>query len=222
MQPIEPSPGISHVPDVLLLSASNHAFRVYEDIEPTQGGPTATSQLQRQNAVDMPATQQPSHQPREPAVPEKQRKMSTKSASSAPPVPTTRRPSDVIPSRLRSLTDTSEPPPVPSTRRPYQCDNTVPNTLRFRSLSEDSPMQVTGFTNTGPLGFDSGRDDPPALVPRVRRPLNRSLSENRSDFPSMLPISGQENALYSNVTPISETSEDSITENNEDGTDADG
>ena len=110
MEPIESSPRISHVPDVLPLSASNHAFRVYEDIEPLQGGPTATSQLQRQNAVDMPATQQPSHQPCEPAVPEKQRKMSTQSASSARPVPTTRRTFDVIPSRLRSLTDTSEPP----------------------------------------------------------------------------------------------------------------
>ena len=226
MEPLESSPRISHVPDVLPLSASNHAFRVYEDIEPLQGGPTATSQLQRQNAVDMPATQQPSHQLREPAVPEKQRKMSTQSASSAPLVPTTRRPSDVIPSRRRSFerssTDTSEPPPVPSTRRPSQCDTTAPNTRRFRSLSEDSPMQVTGFTNTRPLVFGSGRDDPPALVHRVRRPSNGSLSENRSDFPSMLPISGQEKAFYSNITPISETSEEFITENNEDDTDADG
>ena len=89
-------------------------------------------------------------------------------------------------------------------------------------LGQDSPMQVTGFTNTGPLVFGSGRDDPPALVPRVRRPSNGSLSENRSDFPSMPPISGQEKPLYSNMTPISETSEDFITENNEDDTDADG
>ena len=215
MQPIESSPRISHAPDVLPLSTSNHA---YEDIELPQGGPTATSQLQRQNAVDMPATQQPSHQPREPAVPQKQRKMSTQSASTAPPAPAARRPSDVIPSRLRSLTDTSEPPPVPSTRRPSLCDTTVPNTHRFRSLSEDSPMQVTGFTNTGALVFGSGRDDPPALVPRVRRPSNGSLSENRSDFSSMIPISGQEKALYSNITPISETSE----EHNKDDTDADG
>ena len=164
MEPIESSPRIYHVPDVLPLSASNHAFRVYEDIETPQGGQSAKSQLQRQNAVDMPATQQLSHQPREPAAPEKQRKMSTQSASSAPPVPTTRRPSDVIPSRRRSfersLTDTSEPPPVPSARRPSQCDTTAPNTRRFRSLSEDSPMQVTGFTNTRPLVFGSGRDDP--------------------------------------------------------------
>ena len=83
-------------------------------------------------------------------------------------------------------------------------------------------MQVTGFTNTGPLVFGSGRDDPPALVPRVRRPSNGSLSENRSDFPSMIPISGQEKALYSNITPISETREDFTTEHNEDDTDADG
>ena len=193
---------ISHVPDVLPLSASNHAFRVYEDIEPLQGAPSATSQLQRQNAVDMPATQQPSHQPREPAVPQKQRKMSTQSASTAPPAPAARRPSDVIPSRLRSLTDTSEPPPVPSTRRPSQWDTTVLNTHRFRSLSEDSPMQVTGFTNTRPLVFGSGRDDPPAVFPRVRRPSNGSLSENRSNLSSMLPVSGQEKALYSNITPI--------------------
>ena len=110
MEPIESSPRIFHGPDVLPLSTSNHAFRVHEDIEPLQGGPTATSQLRRQNAVDMPATQQPSHPPCEPAVPEKQRKMSTQSASSARPVPTTRRTFDVIPSRLRSLTDTSEPP----------------------------------------------------------------------------------------------------------------
>ena len=202
MEPIESSPRIYHVPDVLPLSASNHAFRVYEDVKPPQGGQSAKSQLQRQIAVDMPATQQLSHQPPEPAAPEKQRKMSTQSASSAPPVPTTRRPSDVIPSRQRSferrLTDTSEPPPVPSTRRPSQCDTTAPNTRRFRSLSEDSPMQVTGFTNTGPLVFGSGRDDPPALVPRVRRPSNGSLSENRSDFPSTLPISGQEN-LYAAI-----------------------
>ena len=204
MEPIESSPRISHVPDVLPLSASNHAFRVYEDIEPPQEGPTATSQLRRQNAVDMPAPQQPLHHPREPAVPEKQRKISIQSASSAPPLPTTRRPFDVITSRLRSLTDITEPPPIPSTRRP------------FRSLSEDSPMQVMGFTNTGPLVFGSGRDDPPALVPRVRRPSNGSLSEN------MIPISGHEKALYSNITPISETSEDFITENNEDDTDADG
>ena len=217
MESIESSARISHVPDVLPLSASNHAFRVYEDIEPTQGGPTATSQLQRQNAVDMPATQQPSHQPLEPAVLEKQRKMSIQSASSAPPVPATRRPS-VIPSRLRSLTDISEPPPVPNTRRPFQFDTIVTKTRRFRSLSEDSVMQATGFTNAGPLGFD----DPPALVPRVRRPSNGSLSENRSDFLFMLPISGQEKALYSNITPVSETSEDFITENNEDDTDADG
>ena len=219
MQPIESSPRISHAPDVLPLSTSNHA---YEDIELPQGRPTATSQLQRQNAVDMPATQQPSHQPREPAVLEKQRKMSTQGASSARPAPATRRPSDVIPSRLRSLSDTSEPPPVPSTRRPSQCDTTVPNTHRFRSLSEDSPMQVTGFTNTRQLVFGSGRDDPPALVPRVRRPSNGSLSENRSDFPSMIPISGQEKALYSNITPISETSEDFTAEHNEGDTDADG
>ena len=207
MQPTVSSPGISNVPDVLLFSASNPAFRVYEDIEPPQEGPT---QLHRQNAVDMPAPQQPLRHPREPAVPEKQRKISIQSASSAPPVPTTRRPFDVIPSRLRSLTDISEPPPIPSTRRP------------FRSLSEDSPMQVTGFTNTGPLVFGSRSVDPPALVPRVRRPSNGSLSENRSDFPSMLPISGQEKPLYSNITPISETSEHFITENNEDDTDADG
>ena len=207
MQPIVSSPGISNVPDVLPSSASNHA---YEDIEPPQEGPTATSQLRRQNAVDMPAPQQPLHHPREPAVPEKKRKISTQSASSAPPVPTTRRPFDVITSRLRSLTDISEPPPIPSTIRP------------FRSLSEDSPMQVTGSTNTRPLVFGPGRDYPPALVPRVRWPSNGSLSENKSDFPSMLPISGQEKALYSNVTPISETSEDFITENNESDTDADG
>ena len=74
------------------LSTSNHA---YEDIEPPQGDPTATSQLQRQNAVDIPATQQPSHQPCERAVPEKQREVITQSASSAPSVPPTRRPSDV-------------------------------------------------------------------------------------------------------------------------------
>ena len=200
MQSIVSSPGISNVPDVLPLSASNPAFRVYEDIEPPPEGPT----------VDMPAPQQPLHHPREPAVPEKKRKISTQSTSSAPPVPTTRRPFDVIPSRLRSLTDISEPPPVPSTRRPSQRDTTVPNTRRFRSLSEDSPI------------FGSGRDDPPALVPRVRRPSNGSLSENKSDFPSMLPMSGQEKALYSNITPISETSEDFITENNEGDTDADG
>ena len=42
MQPIESSPRISHAPDVLPLSTSNHA---YEDIEVPQGGPTATSQL---------------------------------------------------------------------------------------------------------------------------------------------------------------------------------
>ena len=42
MQPIESSPRISHAPDVLPLSSSNHA---YEDIELPQGGPTATSQL---------------------------------------------------------------------------------------------------------------------------------------------------------------------------------
>ena len=200
MQSIVSSPGISNVPDVLPLSASNPAFRVYEDIEPPPEGPT----------VDMPAPQQPLHHPREPAVPEKKRKISTQSTSSAPPVPTTRRPFDVITSRLRSLTDISEPPPVPSTRRPSQRDTTVPNTRRFRSLSEDSPI------------FGSGRDDPPALVPRVRRPSNGSLSENKSDFPSMLPMSGQEKALYSNITPISETSEDFITENNEGDTDADG
>ena len=200
MQSIVSSPGISNVPDVLPLSSSNPAFRVYEDIEPPPEGPT----------VDMPAPQQPLHHPREPAVPEKKRKISTQSTSSAPPVPTTRRPFDVIPSRLRSLTDISEPPPVPSTRRPSQRDTTVPNTRRFRSLSEDSPI------------FGSGRDDPPALVPRVRRPSNGSLSENKSDFPSMLPMSGQEKALYSNITPISETSEDFITENNEGDTDADG
>ena len=200
MQSIVSSPGISNVPDVLPLSASNPAFRVYEDIEPPPEGPT----------VDMPAPQQPLHHPREPALLEKKRKISTQSASSAPPVPTTRRPFDVITSRLRSLTDISEPPPVPSTRRPSQRDTTVPNTRRFRSLSEDSPI------------FGSGRDDPPALVPRVRRPSNGSLSENKSDFPSMLPISGQEKALYSNITPISETSEDFITENNEGDTDADG
>ena len=210
MQSIVSSPGISNVPDVLPLSASNPAFRVYEDIEPPQEGTTATSQLQRQNAVDMPAPQQPLHHPREPAVPEKQRKISTQSASSAPPVPTTRRPFDVITSRLRSLTDITEPPPIPSTRRP------------FRSLSEDSPMQVTGFTNTGPLVFGPGRDDPTVLVPRVRRPSNGSLSENKSDFPSMIPNSGQEKALYNNITPISETSEDFIAENNEDDTDANG
>ena len=192
MQPIVSSPGISNVPDVLPLSASNPAFRVYEDIEPPQEGPTSTSQLQRQNAVDMPAPQQPLHHPRE------QRKISTQSASSAPPVPTTRRPFDVITSRLRSLTDITEPPPIPSTRRP------------FRSLSEDSPVQV----NTGPPVFGSGRDDPPALVPRVGRLSDGSLSENKSDFPSMIPIPGQEKALYSNITPISE--------NNEDDTDADG
>ena len=187
MQATESSPRISHVPDVLPLSTSNHA---YEDIEPQEGGQTATSQLQRQNAVDMPATQQPFHHH----------------------------------PRLRSLTvtDTSKPPPVPSTRRPSRWDTTVPNTRRFRSLSEDSPMQVTGFTNTRPLVLNLGRDDPPALVPRVRRPSNGSLSENRSDFPSMIPISGQEKALYSNITPISETSEDFITENNEDDTDVDG
>ena len=200
MQSIVSSPGISNVPDVLPLSASNPAFRVYEDIEPPPEGPT----------VDMPAPQQPLHHPREPALLEKKRKISTQSASSAPPVPTTRRPFDVITSRLRSLTDISEPPPVPSTRRPSQRDTTVPNTRRFRSLSEDSPI------------FGSGRDDPPALVPRVRRPSNGSLSENKSDFPSMLPMSGQEKALYSNITPISETSEDFITENNEGDTDADG
>ena len=200
MQSIVSSPGISNVPDVLPLSASNPAFRVYEDIEPLPEGPT----------VDMPAPQQPLHHPREPAVPEKKRKISTQSTSSAPPVPTTRRPFDVITSRLRSLTDISGPPPVPSTRRPSQRDTTVPNTRRFRSLSEDSPI------------FGSGRDDPPALVPRVRRPSNGSLSENKSDFPSMLPMSGQEKALYSNITPISETSEDFITENNEGDTDADG
>ena len=200
MQSIVSSPGISNVPDVLPLSASNPAFRVYEDIEPPPEGPT----------VDMPAPQQPLHHPREPAVPEKKRKISTQSTSSAPPVPTTRRPFDVITPRLRSLTDISEPPPVPSTRRPSQRDTTVPNTRRFRSLSEDSPI------------FGSGRDDPPALVPRVRRPSNGSLSENKSDFPSMLPMSGQEKALYSNITPISETSEDFITENNEGDTDADG
>ena len=200
MQSIVSSPGISNVPDVLPLSASNPACRVYEDIEPPPEGPT----------VDMPAPQQPLHHPREPALLEKKRKISTQSTSSAPPVPTTRRPFDVIPSRLRSLTDISEPPPVPSTRRPSQRDTTVPNTRRFRSLSEDSPI------------FGSGRDDPPALVPRVRRPSNGSLSENKSDFPSMLPISGQEKALYSNITPISETSEDFITENNEGDTDADG
>ena len=200
MQSIVSSPGISNVPDVLPLSASNPACRVYEDIEPPPEGPT----------VDMPAPQQPLHHPREPALLEKKRKISTQSASSAPPVPTTRRPFDVITSRLRSLTDISEPPPVPSTRRPSQRDTTVPNTRRFRSLSEDSPI------------FGSGRDDPPALVPRVRRPSNGSLSENKSDFPSMLPISGQEKALYSNITPISETSEDFITENNEGDTDADG
>ena len=200
MQSIVSSPGISNVPDVLPLSASNPACRVYEDIEPPPEGPT----------VDMPAPQQPLHHPREPAVPEKKRKISTQSTSSAPPVPTTRRPFDVITSRLRSLTDISEPPPVPSTRRPSQRDTTVPNTRRFRSLSEDSPI------------FGSGRDDPPALVPRVRRPSNGSLSENKSDFPSMLPMSGQEKALYSNITPISETSEDFITENNEGDTDADG
>ena len=200
MQSIVSSPGISNVPDVLPLSASNPAFRVYEDIEPPPEGPT----------VDMPAPQQPLHHPHEPAVPEKKRKISTQSTSSAPPVPTTRRPFDVITSRLRSLTDISEPPPVPSTRRPSQRDTTVPNTRRLRSLSEDSPI------------FGSGRDDPPALVPRVRRPSNGSLSENKSDFPSMLPMSGQEKALYSNITPISETSEDFITENNEGDTDADG
>ena len=200
MQSIVSSPGISNVPDVLPLSASNPAFRVYEDIEPPPEGPT----------VDMPAPQQPLHHPREPALLEKKRKISTQSASSAPPVPTTRRPFDVITSRLRSLTDISEPPPVPSTRRPSQRDTTVPNTRRFRSLSEDSPI------------FGSGRDDPPALVPRVRRPSNGSLSEDKSDFPSMLPMSGQEKALYSNITPISETSEDFITENNEGDTDADG
>ena len=116
----------------------------------------------------------------------------------------------MITSRLRSLTDISEPPPVPSTRRPSQRDTTVPNTRRLRSLSEDSPI------------FGSGRDDPPALVPRVRRPSNGSLSESRSDFPSMIPMSGQEKDLYSNITPISETSEDFITENNEDDTDVDG
>ena len=185
MQPIESSSGISHVPDVLPLSTSNHA---YEDIEPQQGGQTATSELQRQNAIDMPATRQPFHHH----------------------------------PRLRSLTDTSKPPPVPSTRRPSQCDTIVPNTRRFRSLSEDSPMQVTCLTNTRPLVFGSGRDDPPALVPRVRRPSNGSLSESSSDFPSMLPISGQEKALYNNITPISEISEDFITENNEDDTDVDG
>ena len=200
MQSIVSSPGISNVPDVLPLSASNPACRVYEDIEPPPEGPT----------VDMPAPQQPLHHPREPALLEKKRKISTQSASSAPPVPTTRRPFDVITSRLRSLTDISEPPPVPSTRRPSQRDTTVPNTRRLRSLSEDSPI------------FGSGRDDPPALVPRVRRPSNGSLSENKSDFPSMLPMSGQEKALYSNITPISETSEDFITENNEGDTDADG
>ena len=212
MQSIVSSPGISNVPDVLPLSASNPALRVYEDIEPAPERPT----------VDMPTPQQPLHHPREPAVPEKKRKISTQSASSAPPVPTTRRPFDVITSRLRSLTDISEPPPVPSTRRPSQWDTTVPNTRRFRSLSEDSPMQVAGLTNTRPLVFGSGRDDPPALVPRVRRPSNGSLSENRSDFSSMISISGQEKALYSNITPISETSEDFITENNEGDTDADG
>ena len=205
MQPTVSSPGISNVPDVLPLSASNPAFRVYEDIEPPQGGPTATSQLQRQNAVNMPAPQQPLHHPREPAVPEKQRKIRTQSASSAPPLPTTRRPFDVITSRLRSLTDITEPPPIPSTRRP------------FRSLSEDSQMQVMGSTNTGP-----GRDDPPAPVPRVRPPSNGSLSENKPDFHSMIPIPRQEKALYNNVTPIPETSENFITENNEDDTDADG
>ena len=206
MEPIASSPGISHFPDVLPWSAFNRGSRVYEDIEPP---------------VDMSATRQPSHQPREPAVPEKQRKMSSQSASSAPPVPTTRRPS-VIPSRLRSLTDISEPPPVPNTRRPFQFDTTVPNTRRLRSLSEDSPMQDMGFTNTGPLVFGTGRNDPPAIVPRVEGPSNGSLSETRPDFPSMLSISGQEKALYSNMTPISETSEDSITESNEDDTDADG
>ena len=61
-----------------------------------------------------------------------------------------------------TLQNTSKPPPVPSTRRPSQWDTTVPNTRRFRSLSEDSPMQVAGFTNTRPLVFGSGRDDPPA------------------------------------------------------------
>ena len=185
MQPIESSPRISRVPDVLPLSNSNHA---YEDIEPQEGGQTATSQLQRQNAVDMPATQQPFHHH----------------------------------PRLRSLTDTSKPPPVPSTRRPSQCDTTVQNTRRFRSLSEESPVQVAGFTNTRPLVFNSGRDDPPTLVPRVRRPSNGSLSESRSDFPSMIPMSGQEKDFLSNITPISETSEDFITENNEDDTDVDG
>ena len=57
-QPTESSPRISHVPDVLPLSTSNHA---YEDIEPQQGDQTATSELQRQNAVNMPPTQQPFH-----------------------------------------------------------------------------------------------------------------------------------------------------------------
>ena len=37
----------------------------------------------------------------------------------------------------------------------------------------------------------------------------------------MIPISGQEKALYSNITPISETSEDFTAEHNEDDTDAD-
>ena len=60
-QPAESSPRISHVPHVLPLSTSNHA---YEDIEPQQGGQTATSELQRQNSVDMPATQQPFLHPR--------------------------------------------------------------------------------------------------------------------------------------------------------------
>ena len=118
-----------------------------------------------------------------------------------------------------TLQNTSKPPPVPSTRRPSQWDTTVPNTRRFRSLSEDSPMQVAVFTNTRPLVFGSGRDDPPALVPRVRRPSNGSLSESRSDFPSIIPMSGQEKVLYSNITPICETSEDFITE---DDTDVDG
>ena len=60
-QPTESSPRISHVPHVLPLSTFNHA---YEDIEPQQGGQTATSELQRQNSVDMPATHQPFLHPR--------------------------------------------------------------------------------------------------------------------------------------------------------------
>lgn len=168
------------VPDVLVMSLHNPAFRMYEN--PDEILPPPYVDMQPQNPL--PSTEFNASQP---ALPGERKARS--SSSPAPPVPSSRRPSNVSVPRLRSQTDITPVPPVSET-------------------SMGNPNQRWPSDGRGP-GRRSLEDNtpPPALLPRIRRTSQGDASQARSDVPYPLATSKEDTRHYANVPPISEETE---------------